>query len=119
MAKYRLLVCAVATGVLVLPLTAAARPVPSAATHVSSQNMHALGDSPRPNPAPGVFNSDLAFWGNLAYQGTYDGFRIIDVSAPGNPKALNNYADCFGNQGDVIIWESILVRSWNSPAPAR
>jgi hypothetical protein len=103
---------------LAFPLGVAAGNPDLAATHVSSQNMHALGDSPRPNPAPGVFNSDLAFWGDRAYQGTYDGFRIVDISAPANPKTLNDYDECFGNQGDVIIWDTILIRSWNSPAPA-
>ena len=119
MAKLRLLVGAVATAALVLPLTAAARPIPSAATHVTTQNMHALGESPRENTnSPFTANSDLAFWGDLAYHGNYDGFRIVDVSAPANPKLVNDYRDCAGNQGDVIIWESILIRSWNSPAPA-
>ena len=28
----------------------------------------------------GTVNSDLAFWGNLAYAGNYDGFRILDIS---------------------------------------
>ena len=23
-----------------------------------------------------------------------------------------------GNQGDVIIWGDLLIRSWNSPTPA-
>jgi hypothetical protein len=64
-----------------------------------------------------VFNSDLAFWGDRAYQGTYDGFRIVDITAPANPKTLNNYDECFGNQGDVIVWNTTLIRSWNSPAP--
>jgi hypothetical protein len=45
-----------------------------------------------------VFNSDLAFWGDRAYQGTYDGFRIINVKSPANPKTLNDYVDCFGNR---------------------
>jgi hypothetical protein len=102
---------------LALPLGVSAGNPASAATHVHSRNMHPLGDSPRPNPAPGVFNSDLTFWGGRAYQGTYDGFRIIDISSPGNPKALNDYDECLGNQGDVIIWDTILIRSWNSPAP--
>jgi hypothetical protein len=103
---------------LAFPLGVAASNVDLAATHTHSRNMHPLGGSPRPNPAPGVVNSDLAFWGDRAYQGTYDGFRIIDVSSPARPKALNDYDECFGNQGDVIIWDTVLVRSWNSPAPA-
>jgi hypothetical protein len=24
--------------------------------------------------------------------------------------------ECFGNQGDVVVWGDVLVRSWNSPA---
>jgi hypothetical protein len=108
----------VTVGALALPLTASARPIPAAATFEYSKNMHPLGQSLRPNPAPGVFNSDLAFWGRRAIQGTYDGFRILDISAPGNPRALIDYDQCFGNQGDVIVWDDIVVRSWNSSAPA-
>ncbi|HEX6234571.1 MAG TPA: hypothetical protein VFZ63_15700 [Jiangellaceae bacterium] len=45
------------------------------------------------------------------------------MSAPGNPKEILNFTDCVqgtttGNQGDVIIYGNILVRSWNSPAPS-
>ncbi|MDQ4029941.1 MAG: hypothetical protein M3168_02755 [Actinomycetota bacterium] len=114
MRKFRLALAVLFVAALVVPLTAAAAPVESASTHVYSQNMHPLGDSPRPNPSSGVFNSDLAFWGTRAYQGTYDGFRIIDISQPDSPTALIDYDECFGNQGDVIIWNNILVRSWNS-----
>ena len=104
---------------LAFPLAVTASNVPLAATHVASQNMHALGDSPRGNTiSPFTANSDLAFWGRTAYQGNYDGFRIIDISSPANPKELIDYRDCAGNQGDVIIWGDILVRSWNSPAAA-
>ena len=82
-------------------------------------NMHPLGYSARENSnSPFTANSDLAFWGNYVYQGNYDGFRIIDVSAPAKPVEILDYRDCFGNQGDVIVWDNILVRSWNSPAPS-
>jgi PA domain/LVIVD repeat len=89
--------------------------------------MHPLGYSarvvPPSGPGAGVFNSDLAFWGKTAYQGTYEGFRIIDVSDPENPVQVTNFTGCVqgtttGNQGDVAVWRNILVRSWNSPAPA-
>jgi hypothetical protein len=103
--------------------------IPAISTFAYSQNMHPLGYSPRvvplanATPGAGVFNSDLAFWGKTAYQGTYEGFRIIDVTEPDNPVEINNFTGCVqgtttGNQGDVIIWGNILVRSWNSPAPA-
>ena len=92
-----------------------------------TKNMKPQGYSPRVVPltgaGSGIYNSDLAFSGKRAYQGTYSGFRIIDVSDPENPVELENYAECSpgttqGNQGDVIVWGNLLVRSWNSPATA-
>jgi len=98
----------------------AATPIGEAvSTFATTQNMHPLGFSHRENTAsPFTANSDIAFWGNYAYQGNYDGFRIIDISAPANPVEVLDYRECAGNQGDVIVWGNILVRSWNSPAPA-
>jgi hypothetical protein len=129
----RLLALALALVALTLPSTAAAVP-PSAdeatATFDHTQNMHPLGFSAREiplanaEPGAGVFNSDLAFWGRLAVQGTYAGFRIVDVSAPANPREIINYTGCtsptstVGNQGDVLIWGDLLIRSWNSPVSA-
>jgi hypothetical protein len=87
-------------------------------TFAYTPNMHPMGFSARGNTnSPFTANSDLAFWGRFAYHGNYDGFRIIDISEPDNPVELLDYRDCAGNQGDVIIWGNILVRSWNSPAP--
>jgi hypothetical protein len=62
-------------------------------------------------------NSDLAFWGDLAFNGNYNGFRIIDISSPANPREIS-HPRCNGDQGDIVVWEDILVRAWNSPAPA-
>jgi hypothetical protein len=88
-------------------------------TFAYTQNMHPLGFSARESTtSPFTANSDIAFWGNYAYQGNYDGFRIIDISSPANPVEVMDYRECFGDQGDVIVWDNILVRSWNSPAPA-
>jgi hypothetical protein len=100
------------------------------ATFDYTQNMHPLGFSAREiplanaEPGAGVFNSDLAFWGRLAAQGTYAGFRLIDASAPANPREIINYTGCtdpastVGNQGDVLLWGNLLIRSWNSPVSA-
>jgi hypothetical protein len=132
--KLRLLIaCAVVLVGAVLPLTAGAVP-PSAAqataTFKYTQNMHPLGYSPRvipldnTVPGSGVFNSDLAFWGNTAVQGTYAGFRLINVEESDNPVEIINWTECTspttttGNQGDVIIWGDLLIRSWNSATPA-
>ncbi len=111
-----------AVGLLLWPSTAAA----SHDTRPSFE-LRALGHSPNPasflpeddppGPAPAEVNSDLAFWGNLAFDGNYDGFRIVDISDRRNPVELS-HTRCQGNQGDIVVWGNILVRSWNSPAPA-
>ena len=114
----------VAIGIVAAPLNASGPPkVPVVADWEISDNLTPLGYSPRPNPAPGVFNSDLAFWGDWAFQGTYDGFRIVDITKPQRPKEFL-FQPCNGNQGDIVIWgkskdkPDLLVRSYNSPAPA-
>jgi hypothetical protein len=124
----RSLISIVTIVMLLLPLQALADPVEDAvSTFEYTQNMHPQGYSarvvPPSGPGAGVFNSDLAFWENLAFEGTYEGFRIIDVDDPEDPVEVVNFTDCVqgtttGNQGDVIVWDDILVRSWNSPAPA-
>jgi len=117
---------AAALSLLAFSTIAAAEPVGNAvSTFDYTQNMHPLGYSARnvpldnTVPGQGIFNSDIAFWGTTAYPGTYEGFRIVDVSAPANPVEILNYAECspgstLGNQGDVVVWGDILVRSWNS-----
>jgi LVIVD repeat len=60
-------------------------------------------------------NTDIAFWGRFAYQGNWDGFSIRDIKDPDNPKTVSR-TFCDGNQGDVVVWNHILVRSWNTPA---
>ncbi len=105
--------------VLAFPLVAAA----DHATRPSTSNIHALGHSPHPATFFGAtsaarnISSDIAFWGDLAIHGNYDGFRIVDISAPGNPK-LVSHPRCNGDQGDIVVWQNIVVRAWNSPAPA-
>ena len=53
----------------------------------------------------GTVNSDIAFYGDRAYVGTYDGFRIVDIS---NPAAMTVLSDtkCRANQGDVSIFKT-------------
>jgi hypothetical protein len=60
------------------------------------------------------FNSDLAFWGDLAVQGSYDGFRLIDISTPTAPRLVAD-VDCRGPQGDVSVWEQLVFVSVDRP----
>ena len=124
MQKLRLvLALAVATVGLVFLAPAAAVPPDveeATATFEYTKNLHPQGYSPRGNTPnlPGqtfTANSDLAFWGNLAFQGHYEGFRIVDISSPAKPREIS-FTECVGNQGDVAVWEDVLIRSWNSPA---
>ncbi|HEX2031650.1 MAG TPA: hypothetical protein VHL78_09655 [Actinomycetota bacterium] len=98
--------------------------VPATADHSNRviEDLQPLGHSPHPATFFGAtdiernINSDLAFWGDLAFNGNYDGFRIIDISDPANPQELL-WQHCNGDQGDIVVYQDILVRSWNSPKP--
>jgi hypothetical protein len=110
-----------AIGVVAAPLTAAPPAVPEVANWSKTDNMTVIGYSPRQLPDSGAgssdFNSDLAFWGDKVYQGSYIGFRIVDVSKPSRPKVLGEFNQCLsGSQGDVAVWGNILIRAWDSPA---
>jgi hypothetical protein len=96
--------------------------LPASADHATrphTQNMHAKGHSPHPatffGEPDGVrhISSDIAFWGRTAYQGNYDGFRVIDIADPDNPTEIA-HPSCNGDQGDIVVWDTILVRAWNS-----
>ena len=103
-----------AIGVLAFTLIAQA----DHAERPHTPNIHALGHSPHTNPDPDAStrNSDVAFWGDTVIHGSFDGFRIIR-NAPGGPKELS-WTPCNGDQGDVVVWDTILLRAWNSPANA-
>ena len=68
-----------------------------------------MGNTPNLPGQTFTANSDLAFWGNLAFQGHYEGFRIINIASLANPKEIS-FTECFGNQGDVVVYGDILIR---------
>ena len=112
----RLLVLgACALAVLAFPLAAAG----DHATRPHTPNIHAKGHSPHASSFEGLpdgvrhINSDIAFWGHLAFNGNYNGWRVIDISDPDNPVELA-HPECNGDQGDIVVWKNVLVRSWNS-----
>jgi hypothetical protein len=113
-----LLVVSVAMLIAAAPPTVLADPPEAVSSFEYSSNMHPLGISERENTiSPFTANSDLAFWGKVAVHGNYDGFRLVDITEPDNPVEILDYRECAGNQGDVIVWGNVLVRSWNSAAP--
>jgi len=92
-------------------------PGPAAVSSGStSDNMKLLANVAKTNTAGEGpdYQSDLAFWGDLAVAGNYDGFKIIDVSKPDSPRVLANVS-CRGPQNDVSIWEDLLILSVDQP----
>lgn len=55
-------------------------------------------------------NGDLAFKGNLAFQGGFNGFQVWDISNPKNPTLRTSFV-CPGGQGDPSIYKNLLFFS--------
>lgn len=93
----------------------AADPEQFAATEgtTSIGNMTLVGNADK----DGTINSDLAFWGDLAYAGAYSGFRILDISGP-QPREIVDFK-CNTPQGDVSVYQAgkrrLLFQSVDSP----
>src|SRR6266496_157591 len=113
-----LLVGALAVAMLALPAVAGA----DHATRPHTPNIHAKGHSPHPATFEGEpdgvrhISSDIAFQGSLAYNGNYDGWRVIDIADPDNPVELA-HPSCNGDQGDISVYGNVLVCSLISKQP--
>ncbi|WP_298746272.1 DUF305 domain-containing protein [uncultured Serinicoccus sp.] len=70
----------------------------------TSDNMSLVDNTPKRSPLDQGFNSDIAFWGDYAFQGNYDGFTIWDISRPRNPQIVSQVL-CPGGQGDISVTE--------------
>ncbi len=79
-----------------------------------SESIELAGTLPKEEHSFDFFNSDLAFWGDVAVQGSYDGFRLIDISNPTAPRLIVD-VECRGPQGDVSIWEDLVFVSIDRP----
>ena len=118
MIRFAVLAAAVALLLPASPATgASAGPVPEADSFERTPNLQPVGFGGKANPGSTAFISDLAFWGDKAYQGAYNGFGTFDISNPSNPVALD-FTGCSGSQGDIVVWENILVRAWDGATTA-
>jgi hypothetical protein len=73
-------------------------------------NLRVLSKTP---PAPRFeqsTNSDLAFLGNYAIQGNYNGWQIWDISNPSRPTLKTAYY-CPASQSDVSVYRNLLFIS--------
>ena len=58
----------------------------------------------------GITNSDLAFTGPYAIQGSYAGYQIWDISNPSHPTLKTAYY-CPASQSDVSVYKNLLFVS--------
>ena len=73
----------------------------------------------RPSPSfsnpttPGdsrLWNSDISFWKNYVFQGSFSGYQVWDISNPRKPALKTAYV-CPGSQSDVSVYHDLLFVS--------
>ncbi len=73
-------------------------------------NLRMVSTTPPEAPFVGKTNSDLAFTGNYAIQGNYDGVQVWDISDPANPTSVVTHR-CPASQSDVSVYDNLLFVS--------
>jgi hypothetical protein len=73
-------------------------------------NMKKVSTVPPPERHRGATNSDLAFTGNYAIQGNYNGLVIWDISNPSAPVLKASYY-CPASQNDVSVYKNLIFMS--------
>jgi hypothetical protein len=73
-------------------------------------NLRVVSKTPPPDEFIGKTNSDLAFTGNYAIQGNYDGVQIWDITDPSAPTTVITYV-CPASQSDVSVYGDLLFVS--------
>jgi len=73
-------------------------------------NLRLVSNTPPTERFKGVSNSDLAFKGNLVFQGNYNGWQIWDISNPAKPTIKNAFY-CPASQSDVSVYGNLLFVS--------
>src|SRR5687768_9161448 len=73
-------------------------------------NLRILAKAVSPPGFAGITNSDLAFTGNYAIQGNYNGPVIWDISNPASPVLVTAYT-CPASQNDVSVYKNLLFMS--------
>src|SRR5690349_8903969 len=81
----------------------------------SSPNTRLVANLPKQGAfaTTSALNSDLAFQGDYAYAGNYEGFMVYDISTPEAPKVVSQVV-CPGSQNDISVSGNLLVLSVDS-----
>ena len=73
-------------------------------------NLRKVSSTPPPPSFIGETNSDLAFLGNYAIQGNYNGVQVWDISNPAAPSLVRGFV-CPASQSDVSVYRNLLFVS--------
>ncbi|HWJ23395.1 MAG TPA: hypothetical protein VNS52_13660 [Gemmatimonadaceae bacterium] len=73
-------------------------------------NLRVLAKAPPPAAFAGKVNSDLAFTGPYAIQGSFNGYQVWDISNPSAPAIKTAYV-CPASQSDVSVYRNLLFVS--------
>ena len=73
-------------------------------------NMRVVSRTPPSPQFVGVTNSDLAFIGRYAIQGSYNGYQVWDIADPRKPALKTAYV-CPASQSDVSVYRNLLFVS--------
>src|SRR3989442_10326990 len=76
----------------------------------ASWNLRVVSKTPPSEKFLGVTNSDLAFTGNYAIQGNYNGFQVWDIANPARPTLKVGFV-CPASQSDVSVYKNLLLVS--------
>jgi hypothetical protein len=73
-------------------------------------NLRVVSNTPASEKFADGINSDLAFTGHYAIQGSFSGYQVWDISNPSRP-ALETAYFCPGSQSDVSVYHNLLFVS--------
>lgn len=101
--------------VAMAPAASAAGPVLAPGATAGSGNIHLLKNLPKTGAfaAESAYNSDLAFKGNYALAGNYEGFTVYDIKNPRKTTEVKQVY-CPGAQGDITVSGNLLFLSVDS-----
>ncbi|MDA0564945.1 hypothetical protein LG943_11515 [Streptomonospora sp. S1-112] len=101
------------TGAVLAALVAGTALSPAASADTTSPNVEHVANVPLSAPLDGT-GTDLAFSGDYAIDGNYNGFIVYDISEPESPQVVSQVL-CPGGQGDVSVSGDLLYYSVDSP----
>ena len=88
--------------------------LPGAADHQTRSDVKNLTPIAETTNTDTLANSDMAFWGDMAIQGMWEGFLIHDISNPANPSTIVDYANPVRWESDRVFlaaWVALLLSS--------